>query len=65
MDDLFFYGSKFIWNVISPDSLFVLLLAATVGLLYLGYHILARRLLTFLFAVVVILSLFPVGGWIL
>ena len=65
MDDLFFYGSKIIWNVISPDSLFVLLLTVTAGMFYLGYHILARRLLTFLFAAVVILSLFPVGSWML
>ena len=65
MDDLFFYGSKIIWIVISPDSLFVLLLAATVGMFYLGYHILARRLLSFVFAAVVILSLLPVGSWML
>jgi uncharacterized SAM-binding protein YcdF (DUF218 family) len=65
MDDLFFYSSKVIWSVISPDSLFALLLAATVGMFYLNYHILARRLLTFLFAAVVVLSLFPVGSWML
>ena len=65
MDDLFFYSSKIIWNIVSPDSLFVLLLAATVGMFYLGCHILARRLLTFLFAVVFILSLIPIGSWML
>jgi uncharacterized SAM-binding protein YcdF (DUF218 family) len=65
MDDLFFYSSKFIWNIISPDSLFVLLLAATVGMFYLGCQVLARRLLIFLFAAVVFLSLFPVGSWML
>ena len=64
-DDLFFYSSKFLWNIISPDSLFALLLAATVGMFYFGYHVLARRLLTFLFAAVVFLSLFPVGNWML
>ena len=65
MDDLFFYSSKLIWGFISPDSLFVLMLAATVGLFYLDYQVLARRLLTFLIASVVFLSLFPVGNWML
>lgn len=65
MDDLFFYSSKFIWKVISPDSLFVILLLGTAVLLYLDYYILARRLLIFLFATVVFLSLFPLGSWML
>ena len=65
MDDLFFYASKIIWSIISPDGLFALLLAATVGMLYLGYHIVARRLLAFLFTLVVVLSLLPVGSWML
>ena len=65
MGDLFFYSSKFLWNIISPDSLFALLLAVTVGMFYFDYHVLARRLLTFLFAAVVFLSLFPVGNWML
>jgi len=65
MDDLFFYSSKFIWNVISPDSLFVFLLLCTAVLHYLEYHILARRFLIFIFATVVFLSLFPIGSWML
>jgi len=65
MDDPFFHASKIVWDVISPDSLFVLLSATAVGLFYLDYRIPARRLLTLLFSVVVVLSLFPVGSWML
>jgi uncharacterized SAM-binding protein YcdF (DUF218 family) len=65
MDDFFFYSSKFIWMVISPDSLFVFLLLVTACLLFWGYHVYARRILVGLTIAVVFLSLFPVGSWML
>jgi len=51
--------------MISPDSLFVILLLLTLLLTYLDYRVYARRLLTVLVIVIVFLSIFPIGGWLL
>jgi uncharacterized SAM-binding protein YcdF (DUF218 family) len=65
MGDLFFYSSKVIWKVISPDNLFAFLLLTTAAFFYLGFHVYARRLLSLLCVAVLFLSLFPVGSWML
>ena len=65
MDDLFFYSSKVIWNLIAPDSLFVLLLLVTTSLFYLDYNLYGRRLLAVLVVSVFLLTLFPIGSWLL
>ena len=65
MDNLFFFSSKILWQLISPDNLFVILLLVAVLLYYLGKRLYARRIFALLIISVVFLSLFPVGGWLL
>jgi uncharacterized SAM-binding protein YcdF (DUF218 family) len=65
MGDLFFYSSKIIWRIISPDSLFVLLLLIAALLFYFGHVDSARRLFTGIVVMVLFLSLLPIGNWML
>jgi len=65
MDDLFFYASKLIWLLISPDSLFLILMVIAVVLLYTGGQRWARRLLTLLTLVLIAVAVFPIGNWLL
>jgi uncharacterized SAM-binding protein YcdF (DUF218 family) len=65
MENLFFYGSKVLWQLISPDNLFVILLLVALLLDYLGKRQYARRIFVFLITSLVFLGLFPVGGWLL
>jgi uncharacterized SAM-binding protein YcdF (DUF218 family) len=65
MDDLFFYSSKLIWKLISPDSIFVFLLFTSLVLLVLNHKSKALILLTTLTLCTLFLSVFPVGSWLL
>ena len=65
MDDLFFFGSKILWQLISPDNLLVILLLVALLLHYMGKRLYARRIFTFLIISVVFLGFFPLGGWLL
>ena len=65
MDDLFFYSAKIIWAIISPDTLFVILFVLSIALLWMGKTGLALILQSLLAVSVLILSLFPVGSWLL
>ena len=65
MDDLFFYAAKLIWLVISPDSLFLLLIMLGLLLLYLGRWHAARRLFTALTLALLLITVLPLGNWLL
>ena len=65
MDTLFFYISKLIWLLVSPDSLFLILILTTLILLYIGKQQLAKILLTFTSGLLLIIAFFPVGEWLL
>ena len=65
MDEIFFYLSKYIWTVISPDSLFIILLTLCLLLLILKQAKKATLLLGLLTFCTVFLSFFSVGDWML
>ena len=65
MDTLFFWASKLLWLVISPDSLLVILTVIGVTALYRGAYNAAKALLGFVLAVMLTLSFLPVGEWLL
>ena len=65
MDDIFFYLSKYIWTVISPDSLFIILLTLCLLLFLLRQTKKATLLLGLLVFCTLFLSFFSVGDWML
>lgn len=65
MDELFFYFSKILWGMISPDSLFVILLTLCLLLLLFRQSKKAAILLGLLTCCTLFLSFFPVGEWML
>ena len=65
MDSIFFYLSKIIWAFISPDSLLLILILATLYLLFLKKYKTATKLLTFVSIILIIIALFPIGKWML
>jgi uncharacterized SAM-binding protein YcdF (DUF218 family) len=65
MDEIFFYLSKIIWTVISPDSLFIILLTLCLLLFLLRQTKKATFLLAVLTFCALFLSFFSVGDWML
>jgi uncharacterized SAM-binding protein YcdF (DUF218 family) len=65
MDEHFFHLSKYIWPVISPDSLFIILLTLCLLLFLLRQTKTATLLLCLLTFCTLFLSFFPVGNWLL
>jgi uncharacterized SAM-binding protein YcdF (DUF218 family) len=65
MDDLFFYLSKYIWIVISPDSLFIIFLTLSLLLFLLRHTKKATLLLGLLTFCTLFLSFFSIGDWML
>lgn len=65
MDKLFFYSSKVVWSILSPDSLFVILLVSSLLLIHLNRKRLGMNLLRLLTFGCVFLSIFSVGEWML
>lgn len=65
MDDIFFYLSKNIWAIISPDSLFIILLTLSLILFLLKRVKIATFLLALLTSCTLFLSFFSVGDWML
>jgi len=65
MNDFFYWLSKLIWLFISPDSLLLIWFGVGVLLLWLGRVIWAKRLFSSLLFVLLLIGLFPVGGWLL
>lgn len=65
MDTIFFWTSKLVWMLISPDSLIMLLaLAAWLSLVF-GWQKLSRRFLTCCTFLLVSIGLLPVGEWVM
>jgi uncharacterized SAM-binding protein YcdF (DUF218 family) len=64
MHDLFFYSSKLLWKLISPDSLFLIILTAGIFLLFTRWQKKARKLLLLLIFPAWILAVLPVGNWL-
>ena len=65
MDTLFFYVSKLTWLFLSPDSLLLILIVFSLILLYLGKTRLAKTTLTTTSLLLILISLFPIGEWLL
>lgn len=65
MDTIFFYISKIIWLLVSPDSLLLLLTIISLVLLYIGKIQLAKKTLTITSLLFIIIALFPIGEWLL
>lgn len=65
MNDLFFYSSKIVWKLISPDNLFVIFLVAAWVLLLLRRVRAATVIVSILSVIVLALSFFPIGSWFL
>lgn len=64
MDEIFYWVSKLAWLLISPDSFLFFLFALTIGLLWLGKIVWAKRLSLVLLVVFFLVALFPVGEWL-
>jgi uncharacterized SAM-binding protein YcdF (DUF218 family) len=65
MDSLFFWISKLVWLVLSPDSLLLILLIVAWVLLWRKSYRIAARLLGVVVILLVVIALFPVGEWLL
>jgi uncharacterized SAM-binding protein YcdF (DUF218 family) len=65
MDTLFFWLSKILWAAAAPGSLLVLSVAALWALIKLDAVRAARRLAGLLLSALLLITLFPVGEWLL
>jgi len=65
MDSLFFWVSKIAWFFIAPDSLLVLLIIIGTWLFWKQKIKWAKRVFTFLSICLLLITIFPVGEWIL
>ena len=65
MDTFFFFLSKLIWLLVSPDSLLLILILVALFFLYLGKQQLAKKTLSIASGLFIIIAFFPVGEWLL
>nr|NJM02438.1 YdcF family protein [Desulfobacula sp.] len=65
MNTLFFLLSKLFWLVCSPESLLVILIFSCFFLMFIKAHQKARWLGIFLSVLIFMITVFPVGDWIL
>lgn len=65
MDSLFFWISKLIWLLVSPDSLLLIVLSVGVLLLWFGRVKWAKMILSVTIVIMLFIALFPVGEWLL
>jgi len=65
MDTLFFYVSKLLWLIISPDSLLLLLIIISLSLFYMGKNKLAKKILSITSGILLLIAFFPIGEWLL
>lgn len=65
MDTLFFYISKIIWLLVSPDSLLLILILLSLVLLSIGKQKQGKFLLSSVSAILIIIAFFPIGEWLL
>ena len=61
MTELFFYTSKLLWVIVSPDNLFVILLSLSLILFLFNQRAKALILLSLLTFSVILISVFPIG----
>jgi uncharacterized SAM-binding protein YcdF (DUF218 family) len=64
MQDLFFYVSKVLWMIISPDTLFLLLLTLAILLLFTRKQKTGKGLLVLLLLLTWVAAMFPLGNWL-
>lgn len=64
-DFSFFKFSKLFWYAAAPDSILVALLLLVCLLLWLGAYKKARALFTFLLVIIIAITIFPVGEWVI
>ena len=65
MDTLFFYISKLIWLLVSPDSLLLIIIIISLALLYIGKTKFVKKLLTLTSVLLFFIAFFPAGEWLL
>ncbi len=65
MDTLFFFISKLVWLLVSPDNLLLILILITLIFLFIGKQKIARNLLSTISALLFVIAFFPVGEWLL
>lgn len=65
MDNLFFYISKLVWLLISPDSFLLILIILSLLFLYMGRLQLVKVCLTITSSLLLVIAFFPVGEWLL
>ena len=65
MDNLFFFASKIVWALLSPDSLIVILGFGAWLALIMGWTKLSRRLLSACALLLITIAAFPVGEWLI
>lgn len=65
MDTLFFFVSKLVWLLASPDSLLLILILATLIFSYTGKQKIVKALLAMISAFLILIAFFPVGEWLL
>ena len=65
MDTLFFYISKLVWLLISPDSFLLILIIVSLLFLYSGKQRLAKTTLSITSGLFLFVAFFPVGEWLL
>ena len=65
MDALFFYTSKIVWLLFSPDSLLLILIILSLFLVYFGKTSLAKKTLSAASIFLVTIAFFPMGEWLL
>ena len=64
MDTFFFYSSKIVWQVISPDLILVLLLVSGLVLLWCKAYAKAKTLLSMGIGFILFITILPIGDWI-
>ncbi|MCP5356845.1 MAG: YdcF family protein [Pseudomonadales bacterium] len=64
MDTVFFWASKLVWALISPDSLLLILLLTAYGLILLGLRRSGRLLLGVTCLLALLVAWLPLGEWL-
>jgi len=65
MESLFYWLSKLIWLIVSPDSLLIFFFGVVFFLLWRGKNVLAKKVLGIMLGLMLIVAALPVGEWLL
>lgn len=65
MDSIFFYLSKIIWLIISPDSLLLIFLTIGVFFLWRKKYVWGKGVLTSVLILLMLIGMLPIGEWLL